>query len=109
MPRTKKSRRKNLNAPEKFEPGDRVQWQSQASGYTLRKTGVVLCVVMPNEPPTVAVSRNALTLDLRRAKGLVRNHRSYLVRVEERGVYWPRANKLRRVPGHTPVESLAPA
>lgn len=65
--------------------GDKVQWRSQAGGYTKTKTGEIAVVVPAGERPTCV-----------KEAGMPRDHESYVVRVG-RTYYWPRASGLSKV------------
>lgn len=74
--------------------GDTVEWTSQAGGNSRTKRGVVVAVVAagarPNRSKFPALHRWG-------GCGLPRSHQSYVVKVDGRGVYWPRSSALRRV------------
>ena len=67
-----------------FALNQRVNWTSQAGGHAVEKLGVITAIVEPGElPPGV------------RCDGLPRKELSYVVRVDGRGLYWPRVSQLR--------------
>lgn len=66
-----------------FKVGDRVRWTSQAGGYTRAKVGVVERIVPPKGQAGLKVTQFCQ-----------RDHESYIVRVNGRGLYWPLVSKL---------------
>jgi hypothetical protein len=87
-----------------FNIGDKVKWESQASGITTTKRGEVAAIVPSGYDPRRIefLKRNGLENLSRRFDGWPRNEKSYLVTVRggktERSsfvVYWPRANSLK--------------
>ncbi len=78
-----------------FKVGDQVVWKSQAGGSGPReKRGRIVAVVNYMEQPNDALSRVRERGRLR-FPGLVRREVSYVVRVQGRGLYWPRVDYLR--------------
>lgn len=75
-----------------LQVGDQVEWTSQAGGYEVHKQGEVICVIPPGQRP----DRDAFpALWKKPGPGSPREHKSYVVRVPGRGVYWPRVSALR--------------
>lgn len=93
--------------PEKLQVGDWVQWTSQAGGRGTVKTGVIVRVIPPYEPPSketferVAEEHGAGTRKWGGAK-LSRPRTSYYVMVSTPGsgkmaqIYWPDARRLEK-------------
>jgi hypothetical protein len=75
----------------KFNLGAMVKWTSQAGGCTVDKVGEVQEVVPAGKKPDRA---RFPTLYKGSGIGLKRDHESYVVRVNGRGVYWPRVSHL---------------
>jgi hypothetical protein len=73
--------------------GDKVVWTSQAAGYTRTKRGVIIAVVPAKNDPRRFMPAGC-KLD---GPGLSRDHESYLVRSDRRGLYWPRVSALKPV------------
>lgn len=84
-----------------FKLGDRVTWESQATGSWKEKTGTVIKVVLAGE----SVEPRMLTSSGARSAfgyGSPRNHESYIVSVPQGKtgkakpvLYWPVVSKLR--------------
>lgn len=70
-----------------FKLNDMVEWTSQSSGRTLKKTGRIEQILGPHEKPK---SDYRLGND-----SLPRGHTSYVVHVFGRGYYWPLVKYLR--------------
>lgn len=85
---------------ERFKIGDRVEWTSQAGGWTRTKIGTVETVV----PPGCIVPKCSKNPN----PGACRDHESYLVRVQKKGLYWPRVAALRPAASHPSPESKEP-
>jgi len=76
-----------------------VRWNSSANGTMSEKKGEVVAIVQPGQDPLSKVNRTMEKECILRFDGIVRDHRSYLVRVS-RGegkkpyIYFPRVNGL---------------
>ncbi len=68
---------------------DRVEWESQAKGTTIAKSGVVMQVVPPGIMPCKELFPDLYTNGI----GGVRSERSYVVRAAGKH-YWPRTSHL---------------
>lgn len=81
-----------------FAVGDKVQWTSQAGGYTKTKTGTVM-VVVPAQTSPHEVHLPEVPCTLTKGIGMsTRLHESYLVHVQgRRELYWPVVSLLRRL------------
>ena len=81
----------------KFRAGEKVEWTSQAGGYTKTKTGVILVVV----PAGVCPKKHANSLELVNVlppqyPGCPRDHETYLVQLGRRTrLYWPLVRNLK--------------
>ena len=77
----------------KFRLGDKVQWRSQAGGYTVDKVGVVVAIV-----PAGADPWECLPPGTSGDFGFSRDHESYLVmRGKRPKLYWPRVTALKLI------------
>jgi hypothetical protein len=81
--------------------GDKVQWASQAAGYTKAKEGVVALVVPPSLNPCNVIRDTEVSHVSCQFDGMARNHESYLVLVTGvkggKKLYWPRVSSLQKV------------
>ena len=73
-----------------FKIGDKVQWTSQAQGYSKTKNGEVVQILAPWERPARDVFPD---LYKHLGCGFGRKETSYVVRVKNKH-YWPIASKL---------------
>ena len=77
-----------------FDIGDRVTWESQSSGYSKKKSGVVVAVVPPRQFVNYCIPCGFV---LNSTPGSPRQHESYLIRVgTAASLYWPRVALLHK-------------
>ena len=76
----------------KFALNDAVVWSSQANGHVREKVGIIVQVVPAMERPD---RKRFASLDRGSSECQGRDHVSYVVLVDGRRAYWPRAASLR--------------
>jgi hypothetical protein len=82
----------DVRASVKFSLNDAVVWSSQANGHSREKVGVVVQVVQPMDRPD---RKRFAALYRGSSECQGRDHLSYVVLVDGRRAYWPRAAALR--------------
>lgn len=82
--------------------GDKVEWESQSSGFKTKKVGTIRVVVPPYDVADRYIPKGNTSWRM----GLSRDHESYLVKVEGKGnrLYWPLVKYLKKVP--VPVKKV---
>lgn len=77
-----------------FKVGDRVQWESQASGSWTEKRGVIVAIVPASVSPFRCLP-GRFEGPIHRFDNSFRDHESYLVQVRQcRRLYRPRVSSL---------------